>query len=99
MKSQKRYVLLFLDNVPSHPHSLTSPSNVKLFFLPANTTALLQPLDQGIIKNMKVHYCRRLFMHVLAKMDADLTALNISKSITVLNACEWIAAAVANIAA
>ena len=61
MKSQKRHVSLFLDNAPSHPHDVTM-SNVKLVYLPPNTISLLQYLDQGIIKNMKVHYRRRLLI-------------------------------------
>ena len=46
---------------------------------------------------MKVHYHRRLLTHVLGKMDDDSTALEIAKSINVLHACEWIAAAVQSI--
>ena len=34
-----------------------------------------------------------------SKMDGDSTALEIDKSINVLNACEWIAAVVQNISA
>ena len=44
--------------------------------------------------SMNVHYRRRLLTHVLAKEDGDSTALEIAKSINVLNACEWIAAGV-----
>ena len=47
--------------------------------------------------NMKVHYRRLLFTHILAKMDDDSTALEIDKSFNVLNVCEMIAAAVKSI--
>jgi len=54
-----RKILLFLDNVGSH--NITSPSNITFQFLPPNTTALIQPLDQGIINSFKSHY-KKLFL-------------------------------------
>ena len=43
-------VLLVLDNAPRHPAQLGDfNSNVKVLYLPPNTTALLQPMDQGVI--------------------------------------------------
>lgn len=49
MRRAGRSVLLLLDNAPSHLHDLKL-SNVRLVYLPANTTSKLQPLDQGIIQ-------------------------------------------------
>ena len=55
---QRRKVLMFLDNCPAHRNvdGLT------------NTTSKLQPLDQGIIRSLKVLYRKRL----LAKLIASL---------------------------
>ena len=47
MKRERRKILMFLDNAPSHPNK--DRSNVKLLFLPPNLSSLIQPLDQGII--------------------------------------------------
>ena len=48
-------ILLLLDNVSTHRLDDNEQlSNVKLHFLPPNTTAHLQPLDQGIIYSFKV---------------------------------------------
>ena len=52
MKKQDRSILLFMDKATCHsiPHRLT---NVTVHFLPKNVTSIIQPLDQGIIQNMK----------------------------------------------
>ena len=92
MRLQSRHVLLFLDNAPSHPKDQTY-SNVKLHFFPANTTSKLQPLDQGIIKCMKSHYLKRLLRKVISKVDQLEEACEIAKSVTVYDACLWIAQA------
>lgn len=54
MVIQKRNILLFMDNATSHPN--LNLTNIQLRFLPLRTTSKLQPLDQGIINAVKVHY-------------------------------------------
>ena len=40
-----------------HPEDIKdSFSNIKVVFLPANATSMLQPLDLGIFKSFKVHF-------------------------------------------
>ena len=58
MAVQRRNVLLFLDNCPSHP--AVEMSKVKLVFLPKNTTSKTQPLDQGVIRSLKGQYQKRV---------------------------------------
>lgn len=62
MKREDRNILLFIDNCTAHPH--LKFSNIKLMFLPTNSTSVLQPMDQGVIKCFKSHY-RRRFLEVL----------------------------------
>ncbi|CAB0031069.1 unnamed protein product [Trichogramma brassicae] len=52
MRDAKRKVILFMDNAGPHPDNMQL-TNVKIIFLPPNTTSVSQPLDQGIIKNFK----------------------------------------------
>ena len=71
MRIQDRHIILLADNAPTHPSPLNPPSNytgpipsvlshVRVYYLPPNTTAFLQPLDGGIIASFKATY-RRLF--------------------------------------
>jgi hypothetical protein len=55
MKKKNRTILLLLDNAPTHSVSESiNLTNVKVHFLPPNTTAFLQPCDAGIINSFKV---------------------------------------------
>ena len=58
---------------------------MKLVFLPANMTSMLQPLDQEIIKAVKTIYPKRLMQSVLAKMNKE-DGKNVSKCMSVLDA-------------
>ena len=71
VKAQKRNILMFLDNCGAHPK--LQLSNIKLVFLPPNTTSRLQPCDAGIIATVKSHYRKRLVRHVLAEIDTRRT--------------------------
>lgn len=55
--------LILLDNAPGHPLEEEEEMKVKtkdgwieIMFLPKNTTAIIQPLDQNVIKTLKKHY-------------------------------------------
>ena len=54
MRLEGRHIALFVDNCQAHP--FIEMSNVELIILPPNTTSVLQPMDAGIIKNLKFHY-------------------------------------------
>ena len=88
MRLQKRQVLVFLDNATSHPD--VRLTNTKLKFFPPNCTSKLQPLDQGIICNLKVHYRNKLLQRVLANIDEVATAAELVKAVNVLDAIHWI---------
>jgi hypothetical protein len=88
MKNKKRHILLFLDNCGAHPDQ--QRSNIKVVFLPPNTTSKLQPCDAGIIQNVKLQYRKALMRNVIFMIDSVTTASEVSSSVTMLNAIRWL---------
>lgn len=88
MAIQKRHILLFLDNASSHPN--LKLSNVKLVFLPPNTTSSTQPLDQGIIHAIKVHYRKQVVKRLICLMETVSNVSELINSINCLNAIQWV---------
>ncbi|GLV33559.1 hypothetical protein CBL_20277, partial [Carabus blaptoides fortunei] len=92
---KQRKILLLVDNCAAHPH-LDHLKNMQLEFLPANTTSLVQPMDMGIIKNLKTLYRGKLVNFILESTDENLltsttTAREISSKINILQAIQFIA--------
>ncbi|KAG5757505.1 hypothetical protein H9Q72_014351 [Fusarium xylarioides] len=63
---------------------------IKIAWLPANTTALHQPMDQGIINNLKVYY-KKIWLEVI--MNAVFSGKNPLLEVTLLHAVQWAAEA------
>ena len=61
-------MLVCLDNFSGHPPELQL-NNIQLVFFPPNTTVNSQPMDQGIIENLKRHYKKLLLCRRLEAMD------------------------------
>ena len=75
MYLEKCKVVLFWDNATCHPENLhTSLTNLKLIFLPKNTTSRLQPLDAGIIRNFQDKYRKLLVRYIVSRIDKGKTA-------------------------
>jgi hypothetical protein len=89
MIKRNRKILLLVDNCSAHVGaSDLSFSNVKVKFLPPNTTSKLQPLDQGVIKSFRDHYRRLYLTHLLSVIEvkADIHIVEEVKGLEVIQA-------------
>lgn len=86
--------LLILDNAPGHPVRIADiDPQIKVLFLPPNTTSLLQPMDQGVIASFKAYYLRRTFSQAVKANENDGMELrDFWKSYNILQCVKNIAA-------
>jgi len=93
MRAEKRNIILLLDNAPSHPSADSyNASNVRIHFLPPNTTAFLQPMDAGIIRTFKAHYRKLFIRHIIQQYDTGISA-NVASKLDIKQAIDYIAEA------
>ena len=95
MKLKSRNILLILDNCAAHPN-LDCLANIQLQFLPPYTTALAQPMDIEIIKNLTSMYRGKLVCHIVAEIEDNMltssaTSQEISSAVNLLQAMQLIA--------
>nr|XP_032834220.1 tigger transposable element-derived protein 1-like isoform X5 [Petromyzon marinus] len=75
-KNLDHKALLLLNNAPGHPPTLSELSeHVRVEFLPKNTTPLIQPMDQGVIRTFNVYYMRRTMEQIVANTDKDVQTI------------------------
>jgi hypothetical protein len=89
-----RSILLLVDNCSAHPK--LDLSNIRLEFLPPNTTSIIQPLDQGVIRNLKLHYRSELVKLTLNHLESgdilpSASATSVSSKVTILEAIQLVA--------
>ncbi|XP_072000501.1 tigger transposable element-derived protein 1-like [Engystomops pustulosus] len=86
-------ILLLLDNAPGHPNTLDDMHpNVKVVFLPPNTTSIIQPMDQGVIASFKAYYLRRTFSQaVRVTQNNEITLKEFWKNYNISDAIKNIA--------
>ena len=62
-------ILLLMDNAGGHATDL-SHEGIQVEFLPPNTTSLIQPMDQGVIRAFKALYTKNTLEDLVACMHA-----------------------------
>jgi hypothetical protein len=90
MGRRKKRIMLVMDNASSHKvagvvaqerHGFMTLQMdwVLIVFLPANTTSIVQPLDQGIINSFKAHYKQLQITWYLKMLDANSELKDVSQ--------------------
>lgn len=65
-------IMLIVDNAPGHPPVIGDlHPNIKLIFLPPNTTSLIQSIDQRVTVALKAYGLRRTLAQVIATTEED----------------------------
>lgn len=67
--------ILLLDNAPSHPECsqlISEDGNISCHFLPANTTSLIQPMDQSVIESFKRRYRKKFIQQLVSEENTTL---------------------------
>ena len=75
--------ILLLDNAPSHPDEgrlISDDKKITAMFLPANTTSLIQPMDQGVLKR---RYRKSLLRKLLMADDENQSMIAFVKSLNI----------------
>jgi hypothetical protein len=91
MSSQNSKILHFLDQCATHPQDTSYLKNVKVVFFPPNSTSILQPLDQGIIRSFKHYYHKQLVRKTIYMIDHKLLHDATLMEVNVLDALYFIA--------
>lgn len=84
-EQQNRKVVLIIDNCPAHP-AIGGLKAIQLCFLPPNTTAVTQPMDQGVIRSLKAKYRSRLIKLIIKAIDSnkDIPKINVLDAMKLL---------------
>jgi hypothetical protein len=84
-----RKVILTMDNLKAHINGVEEappPSNIHIIWLPKNSTSVFQPLDQGIIQNLKIYYRKQWMRFIVDSIDQQR---NPSETVTLYETIHW----------
>ena len=92
MRGEGRKVLLLMDNFSGHElgvilvGGLQGLTNVRITWLPPNTTSHWQPMDQGIIASFKLQYRKFWVAYMIRMYESNK---NPTETVTLLKAIQW----------
>lgn len=74
--------VLLMDNCHAHLNTLRQ-GDIKTIFLPLNTTSFIQPIDQGMLKCLKINYRKKLMFSLLDDINNGGNLIKYLKSISI----------------
>ncbi|XP_046472560.1 jerky protein homolog-like [Neodiprion pinetum] len=88
-KNLPKTAVLLVDNCRSHRY--VKINDIEVNFFPPNVTSLIQPMDQGIIQTVKLHYEINLVNAIVEAQNENVTLIEFLKTIDVHKVIFWIA--------
>ncbi|XP_046590225.1 jerky protein homolog-like [Neodiprion lecontei] len=88
-KNLPKTAVVLVDNCRSHGY--VKINDIKVNFFPPNVTSLIQPMDQGIIQTVKLHYEINLVNAIVEAQNENVTLIEFLKTIDVHKVIFWIA--------
>ena len=88
--------MLLIDNCSTHPNASELTSNdgkIEVKFLPPNVTALIQPMDQGVLQALKWNYKKKLIRRLVIEDDRGASVLDFLKSIDMKSVVQFVSEA------
>ncbi|KAK0168148.1 hypothetical protein PV327_001976 [Microctonus hyperodae] len=82
--------VLLVDNCLSHPRKLQMGTNIRVIFLPPNTSALIQPMDQGVLQYLKLKYRFLIMEHIVNNVNNGEGLMEVVEKISLENGIEWL---------
>ena len=70
MEKDNRRIALIFDNCTAHPE-IGRLKAIDIFFLPPNTTSVLQPMDQGVNRSLKAKYRVKVIQKMIEAIDNE----------------------------
>lgn len=86
--------ILVLDNCSAHPDEedlISKDGKVIVKYLPANVTALIQPMDQGVLETLKRLYKSKILEELILRDEEGVSIPEFLKSINMLTVSNIIA--------
>ncbi|XP_046417460.1 jerky protein homolog-like [Neodiprion fabricii] len=88
-KNLPKTAVVLVDNCRSH--RCVKINDIEVNFFPPNVTSLIQPMDQGIIQTVKLHYEINLVNAIVEAQNENMTLIEFLKTIDVHKVIFWIA--------
>lgn len=80
-----RKIIMFVDREECHKIKIVL-KNIKIAFIPPNSSDVLHPLNQGIVRMVKIYYRARLVKTLISALNEGILATDFAKTIDVLKA-------------
>ena len=91
---QEERAILFLDNCSAHPSEdelISADGKITAKFLPPNVTALIQPMDQGVLESIKRVYRKSILRNLVSQ--STFTIQDFLKRIDMIKIVDTVASA------